>query len=151
MSITIRPAIAADVSALFGLVRELALFERAPEAVHNSEAQMLEEGFGATPYFFALVAESNDTKEVIGMTLYHWAYSTWKGKYIYLDDFYVKEKMRGQGIGKQLMDAFLLEAKTLAAHGVKWQVLDWNTNAIDFYKKYEVNFDPEWINCWMNL
>ena len=151
MSITIRPAAATDVPALFELVRELALFERAPDAVHNSAAQMLEEGFGATPYYFALVAESIDTKEVIGMTLYHWAYSTWKGKYIYLDDFYVKENRRGEGIGKQLMDTFLLEAQILGAYGVKWQVLDWNTNAIDFYKKYEVKFDPEWINCWMNL
>ena len=151
MPITIRPATAADVPALFSLVKELALYECAPDAVHNSEAQMLEEGFGAIPYFNAIVAEDKDTKEVIGMTLYHWAYSTWKGKYIYLDDFYVRENKRGQGIGKRLMDAFLLEAKTLGAHGAKWQVLDWNTSAIDFYKKYEVVFDAEWLNCWMSF
>ncbi|MFN8276186.1 MAG: GNAT family N-acetyltransferase [Chitinophagales bacterium] len=151
MSIKIRKATAADVPAIFRLVRELAAFERAPEEVWNTEQRMLEEGFGATPYFFAFVAEEMQTAEIQGMAVYHWAYSTWKGKYIYLDDLYVVEALRGKGVGKQLMDALMEEAKALDASGVKWQVLDWNTQAIEFYKKYDVTFDPEWINCRKNL
>lgn len=151
MPIIIRPAVAKDVPGLFALVKELALFEKAPEAVWNTEERMLEEGFGATPYFKAIAAEDTESGEIVGMTLFHWAYSTWKGKFIYLDDFYVKEHLRGKGVGRQLMDAFMKEAKEMGASGVKWQVLDWNEPAIEFYKKYEVKFDAEWINCWKSF
>ena len=128
------------------LVKELAHFERAPDAVWNTEAAMLKEGFGEQPYFYTFVAELPDG-EVVGLALYHWAYSSWKGKYMYLDDLYVKEKMRGKGAGKQLMDTFLKEAQAQGANMVKWQVLNWNEPAIEMYRKVGVTFDNEWIDC----
>ena len=128
------------------LVKELAAFERAPDAVWNTEEAMLREGFGEQPFFHTLVAELQDG-EVVGLALYHWAYSSWKGKYMYLDDLYVKEKMRGKGTGKQLLDTFLREAQALGANMVKWQVLNWNEPAIKMCEKQGVTFDNEWIDC----
>ena len=147
MNITLRKAVPKDVSAILSLVKELALFEKAPDAVTNTETMILRDGFGENPAFRCMVAEINDTGEVVGMALYYWAYSTWKGRYMYLDDLYVKEKMRGLGIGKQLLEAFIADAKESGAQLVKWEVLDWNEPAIEFYKRYDVTFDNEWIHC----
>jgi ribosomal protein S18 acetylase RimI-like enzyme len=147
MDIIIRKAEARDVKDIMLLIRELAVFERAPDAVINTDEEMLRDGFGENPSFEAFVAELKDTGEVVGVSLYHWAYSTWKGKYMYLDDLYVKEKMRGQSVGKMLLDAFLKDAKDRGANLVKWQVLHWNEPAIKFYEKYGVTFDNEWIDC----
>lgn len=147
MNITIRKAEPKDVPAMLQLVKELATFERAPDAVWNTEEAMLEEGFGEHPYFHTFVAELTETGEVEGIALYHWAYSSWKGKYLYLDDLYVKERNRGKGIGKMLMDTFLKEAQAQGANLVKWQVLNWNQPAIDMYEKIGVTFDNEWIDC----
>ena len=147
MNIILRPAIAADAPIILSLAKELALFERAPEAVKNSEERILKDGFGGNPAFKCILAEDTDTNEVVGMALYYWAYSTWKGRYIYLDDLYVKEKMRGAGVGKQLLNALIENAKEMGASLVKWEVLHWNEPAIDFYKRYDVTFDDEWIHC----
>ncbi|MCW3126396.1 MAG: Diamine N-acetyltransferase [Bacteroidetes bacterium] len=147
MDILIRKAEARDVADIMLLIRELAAFERAPDAVLNTEEEMLRDGFGEQPSFEAFVAEVKDTGEVVGVSLFHWAYSTWKGKYMYLDDLYVKEKMRGQSVGKMLLEAFLQYAQEQGANLVKWQVLNWNEPAIQFYKKYDVTFDNEWIDC----
>ena len=147
MNILIRKAEAKDIPALMLLVKELATFERAPDAVWNTEAEMLRDGFGDNPSFQAYVAEIEETGEVVGLSLYHWAYSTWKGKYMYLDDLYVKEKVRGQNAGTKLLEAFLKDAQEQGANLVKWQVLHWNEPAISFYKKYDVAFDKEWIDC----
>jgi GNAT superfamily N-acetyltransferase len=146
MEITIRRGEARDVPAILQLIKELATFERAPEAVWNTEADLLKDGFGEAPFFYTFVAELPDG-EVVGLAMYHWAYSSWKGKYLYLDDLYVKEKIRGSGIGKKLLDAFLSEAKALDANMVKWQVLHWNEPAIKMYEKHGVTFDNEWIDC----
>jgi GNAT superfamily N-acetyltransferase len=146
MDITIRKGEAKDVPAMLQLVKELAVFERAPDAVWNTEADMLADGFGAQPFFQTFVAELPDG-EVVGIAMYHWAYSSWKGKYMYLDDLYVKEKMRGKGTGKQLLDTFLKEAQAQGANMVKWQVLNWNEPAIKMYEKHGVTFDNEWIDC----
>jgi len=81
------------------------------------------------------------------MALYYVRYSTWKGQRMYLEDILVTEDMRGQKIGSQLMDALIVEAKEKGFKGMNWQVLDWNEPAINFYKKYNTNFDPEWVNC----
>jgi GNAT superfamily N-acetyltransferase len=81
------------------------------------------------------------------MALYYVRYSTWKGQRLYLEDILVTEDMRGQKIGSQLMDALIAEAKEKGFKGMNWQVLDWNEPAINFYKKYNANFDPEWVNC----
>jgi len=146
MNITIRKAEPADIPAMLQLVKELAAFERAPDAVWNTEEAMLSEGFGEHPFFHTFVAETQNG-EVIGLALYHWAYSSWKGKYMYLDDLYVKEKMRGNKIGQMLMDTFLKEAQAQGANMVKWQVLHWNEPAIKMYEKQGVTFDNEWIDC----
>lgn len=146
MSIIIRKGEAKDVPAMLQLVKELAVFERAPDAVWNTEKDMLADGFGDLPFFQTFVAELPDG-EVVGIAMYHWAYSSWKGKYMYLDDLYVKEKMRGQGTGKQLLNTFLKEAQAQGANMVKWQVLNWNEPAIKMYEKQGVTFDNEWIDC----
>jgi ribosomal protein S18 acetylase RimI-like enzyme len=79
--------------------------------------------------------------------MYYIRYSTWKGQRMYLEDLIVTEKMRGRGLGKMLFDQLIVEAKEKNFHGITWQVLEWNEPAINFYKKYKANFDPEWINC----
>ena len=86
---------------------------------------------------------------ILGMALYFVKYSTWKGKGLYLDDLIVSEVHRGKGIGRKLFDAFMNEAKTIGAKQVHWQVLDWNTPAIDFYKKLGSSVEVEWLDCKM--
>jgi len=144
MQINIRKAVAADVPALLRLVNELALYEKAPHEVTNTEARMLADGFGPNPIFTAAVAEVEGT--VVGMYIWYIRYSTWKGKGLYLEDIVVTESMRGQGVGDLLFKSFLNDAKEQQAHFVTWQVLDWNEPAINFYKKYNATFDGEWLN-----
>lgn len=148
MKTIIRKATPNDVPAMLQLIKELAAYEREPEAVINSEAMMLEDGFGANAIYKAFVAETNSN--IIGLALYYTAYSTWKGKILYLDDIVVTEKERRNGIGKKLIDALLMEAKQVGINQIRWQVLEWNTPAIEFYKKIGVEFDPQWINCRMS-
>ena len=143
--ITIRISTAKDVPAMMKLVRELAEFEKAPNEVVNTEAKMVEEGFGQFPAFQAIVAEVGNN--VVGMSVFYYSYSTWKGKSIYIDDIIVNEGFRGIGIGSKLMEATILRAKEENVGKLHWQVLDWNEPAIRFYQKYEAVFDPEWVNC----
>ena len=145
MEITIREGTAKDIPTIFKLIKELALYEKAPDEVITNEEQMYEDGFGENAIFKFIVAEVDN--EVIGMALYYWKYSTWKGKGIYLDDIVVTEKFRRKGIGKLLMDEIIKIAAREKANKLEWQVLDWNEPAINFYKKYNVEFDGEWINC----
>lgn len=145
IEITIRTATAKDVPAMMTLVRELAEFEKAPDEVANTNAKMTEEGFGQNPAFQAIVAEVGNS--VIGMSVFYYSYSTWKGKSIYIDDIIVNEAFRGKGIGSKLMEATILRAKQENVGKLHWQVLDWNEPAIRFYQKYEAVFDPEWVNC----
>ncbi|MBS1764116.1 MAG: GNAT family N-acetyltransferase [Bacteroidetes bacterium] len=134
-----------DVPAALQLIKELAEFEKAPEQVINTEAKMLEDGFGKNPVYRMLVAESEG--KVIGIAIYFLKYSTWKGKGIYLDDIVVNENFRGQGTGMKLFEAVRKEAIEEGCRQLHWQVLDWNERAIDFYKKFNAEFDAEWINC----
>jgi len=134
-----------DLPAVLGLIRELALFEKAPEQVTNTVKDMENDCFGKNPAFDFYVAELNN--EVVGMAVYFIKYSTWKGKGLYLDDLYVTEKHRGKGIGKKLFDQIIAEAKNQNAKQLHWQVLDWNTPAIEFYKKYNASIDAEWLDC----
>ena len=136
-----------DLPSLLSLVKELALFEKAPEEVTNTLSDMERDGFGEKPVFGFHVAEVD--KVIVGIALYFVKYSTWKGAGLYLDDLIVTEKMRGQGIGQKLFDAYMDEAKKINAKQVHWQVLDWNTPAIDFYKKLGAKIDVEWLDCKM--
>ncbi len=147
--ITIRKGTPADVEAALLLIKELAAFEKAPEQVINTVEQMLIDGYGEKPIFDLLVAETN--QKIAGIAIYFIKYSTWKGKCLYLDDIVVQESLRGKGIGKQLFDAVVAEAKLCNCQQLQWQVLNWNMPAINFYKKYDTVFDAEWINCKITL
>ncbi len=142
MKITIRKANREDYPVILDLIKELALFEKAPEKVINTVERMNEED----QYFEALVAEKEDG-EIAGMALYFFAYYTWVGKSLYLDDLIVKEKYRGNKIGTRLLEEIMSIAKRAKCKRVRWQVLDWNTPAIEFYKSYGAHLDGEWINC----
>lgn len=145
MEIKIRKAVRKDCARMMELIQELATYEKAPDEVTVSLTHFEESGFGANPVWWAFVAEANGV--VIGMALYYVRYSTWKGQRMYLEDILVTEDMRGQKIGSLLFDALIIEAKEKRFNGMNWQVLDWNEPAINFYKKYNANFDPEWVNC----
>ena len=147
MNCIIRKGKKEDLAGVLQLIKELALFEKAPDAVTNTLEQMEEDGFGKNPVFSFIVAVNED--KIIGIALYFTKYSTWKGKGIYLDDLVITESMRGNGIGSKLFNAFMHEAKALNAKQVHWQVLDWNTPAINFYKKLEASFEAEWLDCKM--
>ncbi len=148
-NITIRYATAADCPRMMELVHELAVYERAPEAVTVSLEHFIESGFGDKPVWWALVAEVDGT--VVGFALYYIRYSTWKGQRMYLEDILVTEAWRGKGIGTLLMDKLILIAKEKGYSGMLWQVLDWNEPAINFYKKYKASFDPEWVNVSLEI
>jgi GNAT superfamily N-acetyltransferase len=143
--ITIRRAIESDCPRLLELVKELALYEKAPEEVTVTLEHFTKSGFGEQPVWWAFVAEENGV--VQGFALYYVRYSTWKGQRMYLEDILVTEAMRGKGIGKLLFDRLIEEAKEKGMNGIVWQVLEWNEPAINFYKKYNASFDPEWVNC----
>lgn len=141
----IRKGVVADVPRVYELVLELAIYEKAPHEVQNTEAQMLVDGFGENPIFEFVVAEANGF--VVGMSLYYFRYSTWKGKRLYLEDLIVSENWRGRGLGNLLFEATIEMGKQTNCTGMMWQVLDWNEPAIKFYEKYNTRFDGEWLNC----
>ena len=144
MNLTIRDAVLEDCPRLMELIRELALFEKAPQEVTVSMEEFEDAGFGINPVWWAFVAEYNG--HIVAMSLYYIRYSTWKGRRLYLEDIIVTEEMRGMGIGKVLLDHTINYAKENGFSGMMWQVLDWNQPAIDFYKKYDTKLDEEWIN-----
>ena len=145
MEIKIRKAVRKDCARMMELIQELATYEKAPDEVTVKLDHFEESGFGPNPVWWAFVAEAQGV--VVGMALYYVRYSTWKGQRMYLEDILVTEDMRGQKIGSLLFDALIIEAKEKGFNGMNWQVLDWNEPAINFYKKYNANFDPEWVNC----
>ncbi len=132
-----------DLPYIFKLIKELATFEKAPDKVTNSLEQMEQE----QEYFQFIVAELPETKEIVGFALFYPVYYTWVGKSLYIDDIYVKQEYRGMGIGKQLLNIVLDYARKEGMNRVRWQVLNWNKHAIEFYKKYGVELDNEWVNC----
>jgi GNAT superfamily N-acetyltransferase len=148
-NIIIRKAVKEDCSRILELIRELALFERAPEQVTVTLEHFVESGFGKNPVWWAFVAEAEG--EVHGFALYYIRYSTWKGQRMFLEDLLVTEKMRGKGIGQLLFDELFKEAKARQLNGIVWQVLEWNEPAIKFYKKLKATFDSEWVNCSIEL
>ena len=154
--INIRRAVKEDCSRLLELINELALYEKAPQEVTVTLEHFQESGFGEKPVWWAFVAATpNPSKggeqDILGFALYYIRYSTWKGQRMYLEDILVTEQARGKGIGKLLFDQLIVEAKERKLNGIVWQVLEWNEPAINFYKKYNANFDAEWVNCTINV
>ncbi len=145
MNFNIRRAKKEDCPRLLELIKELAIFERAPDEVSVSLSHFEESGFGKNPVWWSFVAE--DVEGIQGFALYYIRYSTWKGQAMYLEDILVTEKMRGKGIGKLLFERLFEEAREKGLPRIVWQVLEWNEPAINFYKKYNVSFDAEWVNC----
>ncbi len=134
-----------DIASALALVKELALYEKAPAEVEVSVEEMSNWGFGKDKIFDFFVAEV--AGKTVGIALYYYKYSTWKGKCLFLEDIIVTEKMRGQGIGHLLFEEVAKVARQQEVRRMEWQVLDWNQPAIKFYEKYKSHFDPEWINC----
>lgn len=145
MEITLRRATKEDCPRLLELIKELAVYEKAPDEVTVSLEHFIESGFGERPVWWAFVAEEQGT--ILGFALYYIRYSTWKGQAMYLEDILVTEQSRGKGIGKILMDRLIEEAKEKKFNRILWQVLEWNEPAINFYKKYNAEFDGEWLNA----
>lgn len=144
---TVRKGTKEDLPAAFELIRELAEYENGLDKVSNTVALMERDGFGEEPVFEFFVAD-NDDEGIIGIALYYYRYSTWKGKRIYLEDIIVTENQRGKGIGKMLFDVTIEQGKRNGCTGMAWQVLDWNEPAINFYEKYyQANLTREWIDC----
>lgn len=162
MDINIRRAVKEDCPRLLELIKELAVYEKAPDQVTVTLEHFTESGFGKNPVWWAFVAEtapllsesgspspseSELEGEVIGFALYYIRYSTWKGQAMYLEDILVTESMRGHKIGTLLFERLIEEAKEKKFNRIIWQVLDWNEPAINFYKKYNAQFDAGWLNC----
>lgn len=141
---TLRKAQKEDCERLLELIQELAEYEKAPEEVTVSLDEFVDSGFGKYPVWEAFVIESDG--QIQGMALYYIRYSTWKGRRMYLEDIIVTENRRGKGYGKILFDKVWQTCLERNYSGMVWQVLDWNTPAIDFYKKYGADFDGGWLN-----
>lgn len=131
-----------DMKAVLELIQELATFEKEPDAVVVTVSDLEKDGFGSTPLFHTFIAKIND--EIVGIALYYYRYSTWKGKTIHLEDLIVKEKMRGSGIGFALYSKIIEQGKKDNVRRIEWAVLDWNIQAINFYKKSGAKILDDW-------
>lgn len=143
--VKVRKGTKADLPRTLELIKELAEYEKAPLEVSNTLAMMEEDGFGQNPIFGFFVAEN--ARGIVGISVYYYRYSTWKGKRLYLEDIIVTESERGSGLGKLLFDRTMQQCLNDGCTGMMWQVLDWNEPAINFYKKYNAKMDYEWVNC----
>ena len=141
-NILIRKAEINDMVSVLSLIRELAKFEREPKSVSINVDDLINDGFCDNPKFRCLVAEKN--KKVVGMALFYGRYSTWKGKTLHLEDLIVKQKFRGQGIGKELYKKFIEIAHEEGVRRAEWVALDWNINAIKFYKNSGAKVLSDW-------
>jgi GNAT superfamily N-acetyltransferase len=145
MTTTIRPATPADVPQILTFIRGLALYERAPNEVTVTEEDLLRDGFGSQPFYHCLMAEQDG--EPAGFSFFFFNYSTWKGRPgVYLEDLYVEPRFRGLGIGKALLQRTAAFAVEKGCRRMQWEVLDWNTPAIEFYRAMGADFLDEWRN-----
>jgi ribosomal protein S18 acetylase RimI-like enzyme len=151
MDIYIRRSEKKDCERLLELIRELAEYERAPQEVTVSLAHFEDSGFGTQPVWWGFCACKKDplsgNEIIVGFALYYIRYSTWKGQRMYLEDILVTQSERGKGIGKILIERLIEEARNKNLKDIVLQVLDWNEPAINFYKKFNASFDPEWVNA----
>jgi GNAT superfamily N-acetyltransferase len=142
MNISIRKATEEDFPSILSLIKELAAFEKSPDKVTNSVEQMRQEKH----LFDCFVAET-ETGYIVGMAIYFFAYYTWVGKSLYLEDIYIKEPYRNQNLGTSLLKRVFEVARQENCKRVRWQVLNWNKSAIQMYKKNGADIDDEWLNC----
>lgn len=131
-----------DMQSVLELIQELADFEKEPDAVLVTVDDLIRDGFGPVPLFYVFVAEVES--EIVGIALYYYRYSTWKGKTIHLEDLVVKDKMRGTGLGYALYSEIMKQGKKDKVRRIEWNVLDWNTPAIEFYEKSGAKVLKEW-------
>ena len=131
-----------DMHGVLSLIKELAVFEKEPNAVLITEEDLVRDGFGTNPLFQVFVAEVEN--EIVGIALYYYRYSTWKGKTIHLEDLVVKDSMRGTGLGYALYSEIIKQGKKDQVRRIEWNVLDWNTPAIDFYEKSGAKILDDW-------
>ena len=145
--LNLRPATPADVPQILAFIRDLATYEREPDAVHATEADLLRDGFGSTKRFDCIIADiaEADTTIPAGFALYFHNYSTWRGHAgIYLEDLYVSPEHRGKGIGKALLPRVAAIAVAEGCPRYEWAVLDWNQPSIDFYHSLGAVMKSEW-------
>ena len=147
----IRKGISSDMPSVLALIKELAVFEKEPDAVEVTVDDLIRDGFSENPLFYCFVAEEviessveNHSKQIIGIALYYYRYSTWKGKTIHLEDLIVREEKRGNGVGMALYREVIRQGKLDNVRRIEWAVLDWNTPAINFYKKTGANVLTDW-------
>ncbi|MFL9845024.1 GNAT family N-acetyltransferase [Flavobacterium rhizosphaerae] len=137
-----------DMPAVLQLIKELAVFENEPDAVVITANDLVRDGFGTQPLFETFVAEKNNA--IIGVALFYYRYSTWKGKTIHLEDLIVNQAHRGIGAGSGLYKAVIAHAKKQGLRRVEWAVLDWNTHAVDFYKRSGARVFDDWRTVQMD-
>ncbi|WP_396191887.1 GNAT family N-acetyltransferase [Flavobacterium sp.] len=138
----IRKGTQSDMPAVLNLIKELAIFEKEPHAVVITVDDLLRDGFGESPLFHTFVAEVDN--QIIGTALYYYRYSTWKGRTIHLEDLIVKEEKRGTGAGFALYREIIAQGKRDNVRRIEWNVLDWNTPAVEFYKKSGAKILDDW-------
>lgn len=148
MGIAIRKAAKQDMPAVLGLIKELAVYEKEPDAVEITTKVLEEEGLGKNPLFTCFVAEVD--QQIVGIALTYFVFSTWRGRTLHLEDLIVTEKQRGTGVGMALYKRVMQFGKEEGVKQVKWIVLDWNTPAIDFYEKTGAIIHKDWYIAAMN-
>jgi len=145
MRTVIRKATAADAAQILEFIRALAAFERAPDAVTATEEGLIRDGFGPNPFYRCLIAESDG--QPAGFAFYFFNYSTWVGRPgIYVEDLFVLPQFRRLGIGRELLRQVAAIAVETGCQRLQWEVLDWNTPAVDFYRAIGAEFLDEWRN-----
>jgi len=144
MKIKIRNGKKGDLQSVLNLIKELAKYENAIDEVTITLKELEKDGFGDSQYYKFLVAEIDE--KIIGLSFYWFRYSTWKGRFLFLEDFIIKEKYRRSGVGSKLFEATIKICQELKMNGMCWQVLDWNKNAIEFYNKYNAEISNSWLN-----
>ena len=144
MKTIIRTGEKKDLPSVLRLIKELAEYENSLDEVSITLQDLENDGFSMNPSYYFLVAECNNI--IIGLSFYSIRYSTWKGKFLFLEDFVINSEYRNQGIGSRLFESTVQICKDQNMNGMFWQVLDWNENAIKFYKKFDALISSKWLN-----